>query len=68
MQTIELKVEGMMCQACVGHVSKALQGVSGVRDVNVDLAAGRATVQHEGAETPALIKAVSEEGYEAQAA
>ncbi len=68
MQTTELKVEGMMCEACVGHVSKALQGVPGVRDVDVDLAAGRATVQHEGAQIPALIEAVDEEGYQAQAA
>ncbi len=68
MQTTELKVEGMMCEACVGHVTKALQNVPGVRAVNVDLAAGRATVQHEGAQTPALIAAVDEEGYQAQAA
>ena len=68
MQTTELKVEGMMCEACVGHVSKALQAVPGVRDVRVDLTAGRATVQHEGVQTLALVAAVSEEGYEAQAA
>ncbi len=68
MQTTELKVEGMMCEACVGHVTKALQNVSGVRDVTVDLKAGRATVQHEGAQTPALIAAVDEEGYQAQSA
>jgi copper chaperone CopZ len=67
MQTTELKVEGMMCEACVGHVSKALQSVSGVRNVDVDLKAGRATVQHEGAETQTLVEAVSEEGYSAQA-
>ncbi len=67
METTELKVEGMMCEACVGHVTKALQGVPGVRTVNVDLAAKRATVQHEGAETPALMAAVDEEGYQAQA-
>ncbi len=68
MHITELKVEGMMCEACVGHVTKALQAVPGVRDVDVDLAAGRATVQHEGAEVPALIEAINEEGYQAQAA
>ena len=68
METTELKVEGMMCNACVGHVTKALQNVPGVRTVHVDLKAGRAMVQHEGAQTPALIEAVDEEGYQAQAA
>ena len=37
-----LVVEGMMCQHCVAHVTKALSGVAGVRDVAVDLDAGTA--------------------------
>lgn len=68
MQTTELKVTGMMCEACVGHVTRALQGVPGVSDVAVDLQAARATVQHENADTGALLQAVEEEGYAAQVA
>ena len=33
----ELKVEGMMCQNCVKHVTKALEGVPGAEDVSVSL-------------------------------
>ncbi len=68
MQTTELKVTGMMCEACVGHVTRALQQVPGVNQVEVDLEAARATVQHETAGTDALLAAVEEEGYEAQVA
>ncbi len=65
MQTIILTIEGMMCQACVGHVGKALRAVPGVVEVEVDLAAGRATVRHASGETGALALAVQEEGYTA---
>ena len=39
-----LKVEGMMCQHCVKHVTEALTGVAGVQGVEVSLEAGTATV------------------------
>ncbi len=39
-----LKVEGMMCQHCVKHVTEALSGVEGVQGVEVSLEAGTATV------------------------
>lgn len=68
MQTTELTVEGMMCQACVGHVSKALQNVSGVQNVEVELDKGRARVQHENVSADALVEAVREDGYEARVA
>jgi copper chaperone len=65
MQTT-LKVTGMNCGACVRHVTNALQGVIGVEQATVDLAAGRATVRHdESVTTDQLIEAVDEEGYEA---
>lgn len=32
-----LKLEGLTCQGCVGSVTKALFGLPGVTDVNVDL-------------------------------
>ena len=60
-----LKVEGMMCSHCVAHVTKALQGVEGVKEVTVDLKKKTATVT---ADTEisgeALIAAVTEAGYE----
>ncbi|MDE2572902.1 MAG: heavy-metal-associated domain-containing protein [bacterium] len=35
----------MTCQNCVRHVTQALEGLPGVRSVNVDLATGAATLQ-----------------------
>jgi len=64
--TTELKVSGMMCGACAGHVSKALQNVPGVQSVEVDLAAASARVEHNGADTQAMVAAIDEEGYTAQ--
>lgn len=40
-----LNVEGMMCQHCVAHVKKALEGVEGVEEAVVDLDAGTATAK-----------------------
>ena len=68
MQTIELRVSGMTCGACVAHVSKALQNVSRVRSAVVDLASGAARVEGENLNTAVLIAAVEEEGYGASQA
>ena len=54
----------MSCAACVGHVTRALAGVPGVRSVRVDLVTGRATVEHDGSADPArMVEAVREEDY-----
>ena len=65
--TTELKVEGMMCEACVKHVTNALQEVPGVTTSQVNLEAGTASVQHEGADVQTMIHAIEEEGYKASA-
>ena len=65
MQTIELKISGMTCGACVGHVTKGLQSVVGVHNVVVDLAGAKATVSGESLDVSQLVGAVEEEGYEA---
>ena len=63
---IKLKIEGMSCNNCVGHVQQALSGVAGVQGpVQVSLANGEALVS--GSPDPqALVAAVVEEGYSAQ--
>ena len=68
MQTTTITITGMMCQACVGHVSKALRAVPGVNEVEVDLEIGRAVVRHDGSDLGALTLAVDEEGYQASIA
>jgi len=60
-QTI-LKIEGMTCNHCKMRAEKALQGVSGVESVNVDLANKEAVVSG-NAERADLVKAVVDAGY-----
>ena len=63
--THTLAVEGMMCQHCVSHVKKALEGVKGVSLVSVDLEGKTATVEASASVTTAsLIAAVTNAGYE----
>ena len=65
-QIIVLDVEGMMCQKCVAHVKKALEGVKGVKNVEVNLEQNTATVTYTGKKPEALAVAVTEEGYPAK--
>ena len=60
--TKTLKVEGMMCQHCVAHVTKALQGVEGVENVEVNLKKKTATLTTE-VDNETLVKAIEEAGY-----
>lgn len=59
-----LKIEGMMCQHCVMHVTKALQGVQGVEkvDVNLKKKTAEVTLQEEVA-NDVLAAAVVQAGY-----
>lgn len=62
-----LKIEGMMCEGCVQKVREGLSGVDGVRKVDVDLRAGKAVVEHDGASDETLISAVVDAGFRASA-
>lgn len=44
MATKTLQIEGMMCQHCVAHVKEALEGVKGVKNVQVSLEDNSATL------------------------
>ena len=59
-----LKINGMMCNHCVAHVTKALQAVEGVSDVNVSLDEKQATVTADPALAETLKKSVADAGYE----
>ena len=58
-------VTGMTCGNCVRHVEKAIQGVSGVSSVAVDLDNQQATIQFDPAiaTVEAMTSAVTEAGY-----
>ena len=61
----QLKVEGMMCQNCVKHVTKALEGVPGAADVQVSLENKSAAVTVPEMTSDDVLKAAVEEaGYE----
>ena len=61
----KLTVEGMMCQHCVAHVKKALEGVEGVSEAVVDLDAGTAVAKLTAdVADDALTAAVVDAGYE----
>ena len=60
-----LKIEGMMCQHCVVHVTKALEGVTGVAAVEVNLKKKTAIVTSETELADEILTAaVTEAGYE----
>jgi len=65
-QKITLPVRGMTCASCVAHVERALKGVNGVADVNVNLATEKASVwfSTDAVGIGDLVGAVQETGYE----
>lgn len=66
MNNVTLNIEGMSCQMCVKHVTKALQGVDGVQAVTVTLETNSADVQYDAAvaSIDAFKAAVAEAGYQ----
>ncbi|MDR3310697.1 MAG: cation transporter [Oscillospiraceae bacterium] len=61
-----IKVEGMSCKHCAATVTKAAEGVAGVKKAKVDLKAGTATLTYDGADevVSAVKAAIAEAGYE----
>ena len=60
-----IQVGGMMCERCVAHVKKALEGVEGVEKAEVSLEKAQAVVTLKAdVADEALTGAVKEEGYE----
>ena len=65
MVTKTLKIQGMTCNHCVMRVAKALKGVSGVQDANVDMQKAEAVVTFDESKVAQeqLSTAVVEAGY-----
>ena len=51
-----IKIKGMTCRHCVMAVTKALGGIDGIRDVQVDLEKGEAAFTEEKPIDRALIR------------
>ena len=61
----KMLIEGMKCMHCKANVEKALKGVAGVTDAEVDLEAKTARIEADaGVADEALMAAVKEKGFE----
>ena len=63
-----IAIEGMTCDNCVKHVTRALERVNGVKEVRVDRENARADVTYDTTKTdmPALYDALKKSGYKAR--
>lgn len=66
--TAEIKVKGMTCGSCVASVKKALTATKGVKNANVSLEKGTATVVYEDSQIneKQLRDAIKKTGFEAE--
>lgn len=65
---MEITVKGMSCGHCAAAVTKALEALPGVSQVQVDLATGRVTFASVGSiPQEDLAKAIKAAGYEMSA-
>ena len=65
MSTSQLRVTGMTCGHCASSVTEKVSKIPGVTGVQVDVAAGRVTVESDRPVTAdAVAAAVDEAGYE----
>ncbi|HEX8310085.1 MAG TPA: heavy-metal-associated domain-containing protein [Chthoniobacteraceae bacterium] len=60
---MNLRIDGMSCDACVARVKKALAAVVGVHCTHVELDPPRAVVDYDGDKAEQLLAAVTAAGY-----
>ncbi|MBW2283406.1 MAG: cation transporter [Deltaproteobacteria bacterium] len=63
---VVLSVENMSCSGCISTIKSSLEGIEGIRDVEVDIAGGKADVYYDKTvlKDPSRIeKAITESGY-----
>ncbi len=64
MQT-RIKIAGMSCEHCVRRVTRALEGVKGVKAVRVNLKSGEAVFERpEAVSMEEIRKAIEDAGYQ----
>jgi len=63
----KIKVTGMSCEHCVKRVTKAIESIAGIKDVQVDLKSGEATFDKpEEMSMNDIVKAIKKTGYEVE--
>ena len=65
MATITLVVKGMSCMGCVKSVKGVLEGIAGVKSVNVDLESGKTIIEYDAPiDASVFEKAIDDAGFE----
>lgn len=66
MEKTILKVDGMSCEHCVKAITKAVNALSGVDGVSVDLKAKTVTVTHDPVKSPLdkIEAEIEDQGYD----
>lgn len=66
MEKTILKVDGMSCEHCVKAIIKALNALSGVGGIAVDLKSGTVTVEYDPAQSPLdkIKLEIEDQGYD----
>jgi len=59
-----LKIKGMSCQHCVGSVQDALEKISGLSQVTVNLDAGEAQFENSGVDREVIRNAIKGIGFD----
>lgn len=67
MERVSLKVDGMSCGHCVHAVQKAIAAVPGAKVEHLEIGAATVSFDPAQASVGALLDAVADAGYEAQA-
>ncbi|HXX52980.1 MAG TPA: cation transporter [Thermodesulfovibrionales bacterium] len=63
MTDITMKIEGMSCQHCVMRVTKALQGLNGIHDLDVQIGTVRLRFDEHSLKKEDIEKAIENAGY-----
>lgn len=64
MENVKLNVEGMSCSHCESSIKSALGKVSGVSEVNVDLAGKTVEVSFENVDLDLIKETIEEQGFD----
>ena len=65
MQSVNLKIDGMGCGACVRKVAAALNSVPGTRVEDVTVGSATCLIDRQAASADQLVEAVTAAGYSA---
>ena len=65
--TTTIKIQGMSCNHCAGHVKNALLELDGVKSAAVSLEKAQAVIEHDASlSADRLSEAVEEAGYQTE--